>query len=71
MVEWITVLVLCQLAGEALAALTRLPVPGPVFGMAILFGALIWNGRVPDALARNADGLPPTCRCFSSRQAQA
>ncbi len=57
MVEWITVLILCQLAGEALVALTHLPIPGPVCGMALLFGALVWNGRVPDELGKTADGL--------------
>jgi holin-like protein len=57
MVEWITVLVVCQLAGEVLVALTHVPIPGPVFGMAILFGALVWRGGVPDALGKTADGL--------------
>ncbi len=57
MVEWITVLVVCQLAGEVLVALTHAPIPGPVCGMAILFGALVWSGRVPDDLGKTADGL--------------
>ncbi len=57
MVEWITVLILCQLAGEVLVALTHLPIPGPVWGMALLFGALVWSGRVPDDLGKTADGL--------------
>ncbi len=57
MVEWITVLIVCQLAGEVLAALTHLPIPGPVCGMALLFAALVWNGRVPDDLGKTADGL--------------
>ena len=57
MVEWITVLVVCQLAGEIFVKLTHLPVPGPVFGMALLFAALVWNGQVPDGLGRTADGF--------------
>ena len=57
MVEWITVLILCQLAGEALVALTHVPVPGPVCGMALLFGALVWNDRLPDDLGKTADAL--------------
>ncbi len=57
MVEWITVLIVCQLAGEAAVVLTHLPVPGPVFGMALLFGALVWNGRLPDGLSKTADAL--------------
>jgi holin-like protein len=57
MVEWITVLVLCQLAGEALAAVAHLPIPGPVCGMVLLFAGLVWNGRVPDGLGKTADAL--------------
>ncbi len=57
MVEWITVLIVCQLAGEAFVAYTHVPIPGPVCGMALLFGVLVWNGRVPDDLGKTADGL--------------
>ncbi len=57
MVEWITVLIVCQLAGEAFVAYTHVPIPGPVCGMALLFGALVWNGRVPKDLGKTADGL--------------
>ena len=57
MVEWITVLIVCQLAGEAFVAYMHVPIPGPVCGMALLFGALVWNGRVPDDLGKTADGL--------------
>jgi len=57
MVDWITVLVLCQLAGEALSALLHLPAPGPVAGMALLFAFLVWNGGVPDELGKVAEGL--------------
>ncbi len=38
-------------------ALTHVPVPGPVCGMALLFGALVWNGRLPDDLGKTADAL--------------
>ncbi len=57
MVEWITVLIVCQLAGEAIVALTHWPLPGPVFGMALLFCALVLNGRVPDGLGKTANAL--------------
>src|SRR5258706_1519664 len=57
MIEWITVLVVCQLAGEAIAAFTHLPIPGPVCGMAILFGAFVWNGSLPEGLGKPADAL--------------
>ncbi len=40
MIEGFLLLCLCQLAGEALARLLQLPVPGPVIGMALLFAAM-------------------------------
>ena len=57
MIEWLAVLTVCQLAGEAAAQAAHLPVPGPVLGMAILFAGLVWNGRVPDGLGKVADAL--------------
>ncbi len=36
----------CQLAGEVVARLVALPVPGPVLGMALLFGLLALRGAV-------------------------
>jgi putative effector of murein hydrolase LrgA (UPF0299 family) len=36
----------CQLAGEAVARLIALPVPGPVLGMALLFGLLALRGAM-------------------------
>jgi holin-like protein len=50
-------LLLCQLAGEAMARAFGLPVPGPVIGMGLLLSALLLRGRVPEALGRTADGL--------------
>jgi holin-like protein len=40
-------LLVCQLAGEVIARLASLPVPGPVLGMALLFAGLVVRGRVP------------------------
>ncbi len=57
MIEWLTVLAVCQLAGEAAVQAAHLPVPGPVVGMALLFAALVFNGRVPDGLGKVADAL--------------
>jgi len=47
---YITLLLICQLAGEVLVRLAHLPVPGPVLGMAILFIGLVIRGRVPSEL---------------------
>jgi putative effector of murein hydrolase LrgA (UPF0299 family) len=43
--------------GELFAAGLKLPVPGPVIGMALLFGGLVIRGRIPDELAKTGDGL--------------
>jgi holin-like protein len=53
----LTWLLVFQCGGEALARLAGLPVPGPVLGMALLFAALLFRRRVPDALGTAADGL--------------
>ena len=50
MLPYITVLLLCQLAGEVTVRLCGLPLPGPVVGMVILFVALVIRGRVPPGL---------------------
>ena len=46
-----------QFAGEAVVRLAGVPLPGPVVGMALLFGALVVRGRVPGTLGSAADGL--------------
>ncbi|KPF68178.1 hypothetical protein IP84_10535 [beta proteobacterium AAP99] len=43
MLQALTALLLFQLIGEALAFTLRLPVPGPVIGLALLFGWLVWR----------------------------
>src|SRR5690242_4784565 len=45
MIASLTTLLLCQLAGELLARLFRLPVPGPVLGMLLLFALLVSRPR--------------------------
>lgn len=52
-----TWLLVFQCIGEAGVRLASVPVPGPVAGMALLFGALALRGSIPDALADAADGL--------------
>ncbi|GBQ61580.1 LrgA family protein [Ameyamaea chiangmaiensis NBRC 103196] len=38
-------LLACQLVGTLMQRLLALPVPGPVIGMFLLTGALLWRGR--------------------------
>jgi holin-like protein len=53
----ITLLLVFQLVGEVIAQVLRLPVPGPVIGLALLFGALVLRGRVSEELRGTANGL--------------
>jgi holin-like protein len=57
MLAALTVLLVYQLIGEILVVALRLPVPGPVVGMALLFVSLIVRGRVAEDLGNTANGL--------------
>jgi len=59
MIPGLTVLLTCQLLGEVLARALRLPVPGPVIGMALLFAGLLLRDRLaPQARRPDDPGLP-------------
>ncbi|MGY2053005.1 CidA/LrgA family protein [Methylobacterium sp. JK268] len=47
MIVSLTLLLLCQLLGEVLARGLRLPVPGPVIGMALLLAVMTLRDRAP------------------------
>jgi holin-like protein len=53
----LTLLLLCQLAGEAVSFWTGLPVPGPVLGLALLVAVLAALGRPPGTLEATGNGL--------------
>ena len=55
--NYFTLLLSCQLAGELAVALSSAPVPGPVAGMALLFCGLLLKGGVPEGLGRAGDAL--------------
>lgn len=57
MLEYLTLIFCCQLAGELVVAATGLPIPGPVIGMALLFVGLVVRGELPSGLAEIADTL--------------
>ncbi len=57
MLEYLTLIFGCQLAGELIVAATGVPVPGPVCGMALLFAGLVIRGAIPAELARVGDAL--------------
>jgi holin-like protein len=57
MLASLTLLLVFQLIGETIVQWLRLPVPGPVLGMLLLFAALVCRGNVPPALRHTANGL--------------
>jgi holin-like protein len=57
MLNYLTLVFSCQLAGEMMVTALRIPLPGPVLGMVLLFVFLSWKGGVPQELARIGDAL--------------
>jgi holin-like protein len=57
MIAALTMLLLCQLAGELLTRLLRLPVPGPVLGMLLLFALLLFRPKGEGAIRESAGAL--------------
>ncbi len=46
MLHALTLILLCQLAGELGVRVLAMPVPGPVIGMLLLLGWLFWRGGI-------------------------
>ncbi len=57
MIQALTLLFFCQLAGEALVRTSGIAFPGPVLGMGLLFAILAARGRSTPALDATADTL--------------
>ncbi|WP_037227682.1 CidA/LrgA family protein [Roseobacter sp. GAI101] len=57
MLAYLTLILVCQLAGELAVGALAMPVPGPVVGMVLLFILLIAIGSVPKGLDQTATGL--------------
>jgi putative effector of murein hydrolase LrgA (UPF0299 family) len=57
MINAIAILLGCQLAGEVLARVASLPVPGPVLGAAGLAGILLVRREVAPWLSGTAHGI--------------
>lgn len=53
----LTILLVYQLVGEAIAHGLDLPVPGPVIGFGLLFLSLLLRRGVPENLRTTTDGL--------------
>jgi holin-like protein len=57
MLKYLTAITLFYVAGDFIQSTARLPIPGPVIGMALLLLALIGKGTLPDGLDRAATGI--------------
>lgn len=57
MLSALTLLLLLQLIGEVVVQCLALPVPGPVIGLLLLLGVLLWRGRLDDSLRDTANTL--------------
>ncbi len=57
MLNYLTLIFCCQLAGEFIIGATGLSIPGPVLGMVFLFCFLLVRGSIPNDLSSVADGL--------------
>ena len=57
MLAAITVLLVYQLIGETLVLALKLPVPGPVIGMLLLFLTLLVRGSAPESVRETAQGI--------------
>jgi holin-like protein len=53
----LAMLLCCQLAGELIARVTSLPVPGPVIGLLLLFVSLWVKGGIAAPLRDTANGI--------------
>ena len=57
MLGYLTLIFVCQLAGELVVGTLAMPVPGPVVGMVLLFFYLALRRTVPEGLGQAAGGL--------------
>ena len=57
MLQSLTWLLVLQLVGEAIALTFKLPIPGPVIGMALLFAVLVMRGGPSPELRNTSNGL--------------
>lgn len=57
MLEYLTLILICQLTGEIVTGALGLPVPGPVLGMLLLFIFLSVKGDVPEDLGSISNAL--------------
>ena len=57
MIEYLTLILLCELIGEFAVRTLDIPFPGPVVGMVLLFTFLLIKGSVPEELDKVSTAL--------------
>ncbi len=57
MLEYFTLILVCQLVGEIAVTTLDAPFPGPVAGMVLLFVLLLIKGAVPEQLSHVSSAL--------------
>jgi holin-like protein len=57
MLEGLTILIFLQFAGEILAGVTRVPIPGPVIGLGLLAAYALWRGAIPKPVEIAGDAI--------------
>lgn len=57
MIRALALILLCQLAGEAGMRALSLPVPGPVAGMALLWGLMMTSATLADLVRPVGEGI--------------
>ena len=57
MLEYLTLILACQLIGEFAVSTANIPFPGPVAGMILLFIFLMVRGEVPEQLGNVSAAL--------------
>ena len=57
MLPALTLLIVCQLAGEIITRAAGLPLPGPVLGLILLLALLILRGGPDEGMKTTASGL--------------
>ena len=57
MLEYLTLILVCQLIGEIAVTTLDIPFPGPVAGMVLLFLFLVLKGTVPEQLGHVSGAL--------------
>ncbi len=57
MIHALSLILACQLAGELVTRLFGLPVPGPVFGMALLFVLMLASSQLATLVTPTGEGI--------------